>query len=127
MDESVAAALKACDNVSIVLEAELAAIDSCATLLRQLQAVLCLKPPVIQLVAVDRMHQSQRIVATHMARHLKLAPVVTVTPAADDLSAAYLAGVPLLSTLHPDEAFARSLQALSDVLVSSESQGRIAP
>ncbi len=119
VDESVAAALKACDSVTVVLDTEPAAIDSCATLLRQLEKVLSPEMPEIRLVAVDRLHQNQRVAANHMTRRLKVRPVLTVTPAADDLSTAYLAGMPLLTTLHPDDAFSRSMQALADVLVSA--------
>jgi MinD-like ATPase involved in chromosome partitioning or flagellar assembly len=122
VDESCAAALKACDRVTVVLDTEPAAIDQCAALLRQLEMVLSPKTPEIRLVAVDRLHQDQRMVAKHMSRRLKLTPVLTVTPAGDDLTAAYLEGTPLVTTPHPDDAFSRSMQALADVLVASDSR-----
>ena len=121
VDESVAAALRACDIVTVVLDTDPAAIDSCATLLRQLEMVMSPKMPEIRLVAVDRLHHNQGTVANQMVRHLKMRPVLTVTPAADDLATAYLAGMPLLTTLHPDDAFRRSIQALADALLSSAS------
>jgi hypothetical protein len=75
--------------------------------------------PEIRLVSVDRLDRNQRKVVNHMTTHLKSRPVHTVTPAGDDLSTAYLAGMPLLASLQPDAAFSRSIQAFADVLVSS--------
>lgn len=128
LDEATAEAVIACDTVTVVLDTEPAAIDAGAELLRQLECVIAGNLPEIRLVMVDRTHQNQQLAASRMAQHPKMRPVVTITPAPDELSNAYQAGVPLLSMLHPDDSFSRSIQALSDVLLAADIRGQaIAP
>ena len=124
LDEAAAEAVLACDSVTVVLDTEPASIDAGAELLRRLDRVIAGSLPEVRLVMVDRTHQNQQQAVSRLARHPKMKPVVTVTPAPDELSNAYQAGVPLLSMLHPDESFSRSIQALSDVLLVSSVRGR---
>jgi Flp pilus assembly CpaE family ATPase len=121
IDHSASVALKDCDSLTIVVDTEVAAVDCCATLLHQLDVVMGSEGPEIHLVTVDRLHHNHRIVANRIAARLKIRPSLTVTAAPDELSHAYLGGAPLLSLQHPDVAFARSMQALSDLLLSSQS------
>ena len=117
VDHGVAAALRLCDSIALIIDRETSSICSSADMLEQIRAAGP-EQNRVRLVAVDRTNPEIPVPLAEIVNRLKMHPVVLLPHSASGVSRSQAARTPL-AWLFPDDRFSVALLELTEHLMAS--------
>jgi Flp pilus assembly CpaE family ATPase len=115
--DGVAAAVKACDSIALIVDREASSVRMAVEVLEQIKAVGS-EEGRVRLVAVDRTKLEVPVPLTDIFTQLKMHPVFVVPHAVSSIACSHSAKTPL-AWLNPEDRFSLAALELMEQLIPS--------
>jgi DNA-binding response OmpR family regulator len=117
VDNGVAAALRLCDSIAVIVDREASSLCSAAEMLEQIKAAGS-EEDRVHLVAVDRTNPDIPVPLADIFTRLNMHPVAVIPHAASGVSRSHAAKTPLV-WLQPESRFSTAIRKLTEQLTAS--------
>lgn len=117
IDDGVAAAVRLCDSVALIVDREASSVRAAVEVLEQIKTAGS-EETRVRLVAVDRTNLEVPVPLTDIFTRLKMHPVFVIPHAASGISVSNSAKAPL-AWLYPDDPFSLAVFELTEQLIPS--------